>query len=169
MFSTFSTAYLSAYCLLSGWWWKITWCYSCRITTVRPQFFNKRACHYISIYWSVPFSTLYNWLYMQGLFHGFMHSLDLKGCIVHSSSAFRCCWDAAVHYRGDKWGGLWYFCGKWEELDCHWDMAGSACWPPVDSISGISLYCISGFILVWCSVFPQCLIKFSKEVLVCSA
>jgi len=79
-----------------------------------------------------------------------LHSLDLKGCIVHSSSACRCCWDAAVYYRGDKWGGLWYFCGKWEELDCHWDMAGSACWPPVDSIRGIFLYKWFHIIVVFC-------------------
>jgi len=45
----------------------------------------------------------------------------------------------------------------------------SACSPPVDSIRGISLYCISGFISLWCSVFPQCFIKFLKEVMVCSA
>jgi len=31
-----------------------------------------------------------------------LHSLDLKGCIVHSTIACICSWDAAVRYRDDK-------------------------------------------------------------------
>lgn len=45
----------------------------------------------------------------------------------------------------------------------------NACSPPVDSIRVISLDSISGFISLWCFVFPQCFIKFLNEVMVCSA